>query len=182
MEKVRARRPEHLLGRNLLRGREAVPQDVAEVEPTRRAHEDLEHVHLRGAGHGVTEEPTQLGPRELSSPEPTGPRVQSTGDTGTDPCVPSTRGRRLPTFPYSSPRGRPLREMLYSHCACEKHAGGEGGDQRCRGPKATSGGTPGHAASLPHAERPRLSIKQLHGKRQARLHGRQPSNEARPPV
>ena len=38
--------PRHSLGRNLLRGREAVPHDVAEVQPTRRAHEDPEHVHL----------------------------------------------------------------------------------------------------------------------------------------
>lgn len=128
MKKARARLPEHLLGRNLPRGREAVPQDVAEVEPTRGAHEDLEHVHLGGAGHRVTEEPTQLGPRELSSPEPRGPRVPSTGDTGTDPSVPSTRVRRLPTFPYPSPWGRPLREMLCSQPACERHAGGAGGD------------------------------------------------------
>ena len=85
MKKARARLPRHLLGRNLLRGREAVPQDVAEVEPARRAHEDLEHVHLRRAGHGVTQEPTQLGPRELSSPEPRGPRVQSTEDHRNEP-------------------------------------------------------------------------------------------------
>ena len=143
MKKARARLPRHLLGRNLLRGREAVPQDVAEVEPARRAHEDLEHVHLRRAGHGVTQEPTQLGPRELSSPEPRGPRVQSTEDTGTNPCVPSTRVRRsLLLFLTRSPWGRPLREMLDSRHARERHTAERGETKGAEAPGPQVDGSP----------------------------------------
>lgn len=108
MKKARACLPEHLLGRNLLRGREAVPQDVAEVEPARRAHEDLEHVHLGGGRARVTQEPTQLGPRELSSPEPRAPRVQSTEAHRNEPVrAEHSRQTLSARIPYSLALGTP---------------------------------------------------------------------------
>lgn len=107
--------PRHSLGRDLLRGREAVPQDVAEVQPTRGAHEDLEHVHLEGAGRGVAEQPAQLGPRE-PPPEPRGPRVRARRER-TSPAAPQPVRRFLHAF-LSLTRGRPLRR----HCTHTTHA------------------------------------------------------------
>lgn len=143
MKKARACLPEHLLGRNLLRGREAVPQDVAEVEPARRAHEDLEHVHLGGAGHGllrsqpswdhVSFPPRNRGHHECRARKP----------TGTNPCVPSTRVRRfLLVFLTRSPWGRPLREMLYSRHTRERHTAGRGETRGAEAPEPQVDGTP----------------------------------------
>ena len=100
MTKARAP-PRHSLGRNLLRGREAVPQDVAEVQPTRRAHEDPEHVHLgEGQATGSLSSQPSCGRGGL-------PAAEGTTSAGTEGTTEPRRRSRSAAF-----------------CACSSHAPG----------------------------------------------------------
>ena len=68
---VREALQQHLLGRHFLRRREAVPQDVAQVEPAGRAHEDGQHVHLgRGGEPGRSGKSSFRCRVKKSSPSP----------------------------------------------------------------------------------------------------------------